>query len=59
MWQEALTGYREEVQARVFPSPQHTPYKLAAQEADALAASLKASGFMRAAHALERQAAEA
>lgn len=39
--QDALAAYREEVQAGVFPGPAHTPYKLAAQEAEVLASSLR------------------
>lgn len=53
--QEALTAYRQEVESKAFPSPQHTPYKLVAHEADALAASLKSNGFSKAADALQQE----
>jgi len=54
--QAALQAYREEVEARAFPSPAFSPYKIPAAEVGALARELRAAGHTAAADALELEA---
>ncbi len=51
--QEALSAYREEVQAREFPSAAFSPYSIADEERAAAAAAAREAGFAAAADALE------
>ncbi|KAL6627158.1 hypothetical protein ACP70R_030884 [Stipagrostis hirtigluma subsp. patula] len=48
---EALTEYRQQVEARLFPGPAHTPYKISPADADAFANALEKMGFSREAEA--------
>lgn len=52
MVQEALTAYREEVEARAFPSAAFSPYRIAESERAAAAAAAREAGFDAAADAL-------
>lgn len=49
---EALTEYRHEVEARAFPGPIHTPYKISAADAESFANLLQNIGLNRAADAV-------
>lgn len=49
---EALTEYRHQVEARAFPGPIYTPYKISAADAQGFANLLKNIGFSRAADAV-------
>lgn len=51
--QAALGEYADEVRAGTFPGPGHTPYRLDAPTAEALAAELRKGGETRAAEAVE------
>jgi 3-methyl-2-oxobutanoate hydroxymethyltransferase len=55
---EALTEYREEVEARRFPDAVHTPYKMSSAAANAFAAVLHKMGLDGAAAAAAAAAAD-
>lgn len=52
--QEALVRYREEVEAREFPSAAFSPYKIKQQHREDLARQAREAGFEAAAAELER-----
>ncbi|GJN05564.1 hypothetical protein PR202_ga23205 [Eleusine coracana subsp. coracana] len=49
---EALTEYKHEVEARAFPGPRYTPYKISAPDAQGFAKLLQNIGLNRAADAV-------
>lgn len=51
--QQALGQYREEVEARVFPSDAFSPYQIADEHRAAAVEAARAEGFAKAAAALE------
>ena len=54
---KALSDYKQEVEARSFPGPSHTPYKITATDVDGFANALQKMGLGEAADAAAATAA--
>jgi 3-methyl-2-oxobutanoate hydroxymethyltransferase len=55
---KALSEYKQEVEARSFPGPSHTPYKINPTDVDGFANALQKMGLNEAADAAAAAAAE-
>jgi 3-methyl-2-oxobutanoate hydroxymethyltransferase len=53
--QQALQDYRKEVTERIFPGPDHTPYRMGDGEADKFVQLLKKEGLREVAEQVEHE----